>query len=223
MISYNSLISSEKNSLAEIKLNHLVKADNIEKICVCSAVASMESSIEDLYAKFIAASDLDVVEDGGGSLFVSDKTVIPRKHSVAIRRFLTGIRNVSVVMGRSLSDYSQTIEGPATEFPIDVIEGESFMQTLSGFDFDSADQIIVVMYKAMFPGYSLSWVKTPSVDYPDAGPITKNNLNQIVFNVNTDGLSSGSYDIEATVYLDGVMPQVIKQRSRFIKIIKSRI
>lgn len=47
MTVYKQLISAEKNSLNELKLNYLADIDVLEKICACSIAAKLNEELND--------------------------------------------------------------------------------------------------------------------------------------------------------------------------------
>jgi hypothetical protein len=106
---------------------------------------------------------------------------------------------------------------------IECLQGERFAQVMSGFDFDTASQITIALYKAAEPTVALEWLKTASEDYPDAGVIEKRDSDgKMVFTIDTTSLTTGKYEIEARVDVPGVMAPIVKQRSEFLTIKPSR-
>lgn len=105
---------------------------------------------------------------------------------------------------------------------IEALKGERFSQIMSGFNFDTAAQITVALYKAGETGISLAWLKTPSQTYPQAGVIEKREDGKMVFTIDTQSLSTGKYEIEARVDVVGVLAPIVKQRSEFLTLKPSR-
>ena len=106
---------------------------------------------------------------------------------------------------------------------VEVLAGERFSQIISGFDFDLVSQITILLYRSNEAGYSLAWTKTASDKYLDAGTIEKREEDaKMVFTIDTTGLATGKYDIEARVDVPGVLSPIVKQRSEFLTIKPSR-
>lgn len=58
MTVYKSLISAEKNSLNELRLNYLTDIDVLEKICACSIAAKLNDELNDIdYNVIVISSD----------------------------------------------------------------------------------------------------------------------------------------------------------------------
>ena len=108
---------------------------------------------------------------------------------------------------------------------IECLQGERFSQLMSGFDFTSATQIVVLLYNresTVASGYEKAYVKTASSSYPGAGLITLNTDNKMVFTIDTAGMPVGLYDIEVRVDVTGVSGPIVKQREKFLTINESR-
>ena len=105
---------------------------------------------------------------------------------------------------------------------IEVLQGERFSQVMSGFDFDLTSQIIVLIYSSNEAGYALAFVKNETADYPNAGIISKREDGKMVFTIDTTGLKTGKYDIEARVDVAGVVAPILKDRAEFLTIKTSR-
>lgn len=108
---------------------------------------------------------------------------------------------------------------------IEVLEGERFYQVISGFDYTSASQIVVLFYNresTINSGFSRSFVKTATGTYPSAGLITLNGAGKMVFTMDTDAMDIGDYDIEVCVYISGVTAPIIKRRTFYLIIKESR-
>lgn len=109
---------------------------------------------------------------------------------------------------------------------IECLQGERFSQLMSGFDFTSATQIVVLLYdreSTQSSGFSKAFVKVAdAVNYPGAGLITLNVDGKMVFTIDTTGMPIGSYDIEARVDVSGVSAPILKERTNFLTIKESR-
>jgi hypothetical protein len=73
MAIYNTLISAEKNSLSELKINYLIDIDTLEKICACSVAAKINDELNPVDGNLL------IVIDGDGSdsvLFINDNTAL---------------------------------------------------------------------------------------------------------------------------------------------------
>lgn len=104
-----------------------------------------------------------------------------------------------------------------------VMSGERFPQEMTGFNFDTLSQLIVLLYKSNEAGYSLAWTKTVTDQYPNAGVIEKREEDgKIVFSIDTTGLSNGDYDIEVRGDVGGVLAAIVKDRYKFLTIKPSR-
>ena len=105
----------------------------------------------------------------------------------------------------------------------EILQGERFAQVISGFDFDTAAQITILLFKGNESGHSLAWVKIPTTDYENAGIIEKRESDgKMVFTIDTKGLSTGKYEIEARVDVIGVLAPIVKKRTEFLTIKQSR-
>lgn len=105
---------------------------------------------------------------------------------------------------------------------IECLQGERFSQIMSGFDFTSALQIVVLLYKQTESGIALAFVKEASETYPGAGLITLNEDSKMVFNIDTTNMSTGKYDIEVRVDFVGVAAPIVKDRVEFLNVKQSR-
>lgn len=108
---------------------------------------------------------------------------------------------------------------------LQVLKGERFSQIMTGFEFTAATQIIVLIYDRESEEdseFSLSFVKTADAEYPDAGLITLNEDNKMVFTIDTEEMEISSYDIEVRVDIAGVNAPILKKRKYFLTINESR-
>jgi hypothetical protein len=108
---------------------------------------------------------------------------------------------------------------------LECLEGEKFSQIMSGFEFTSASQIVVLLYdreSTQVSGFAKAFVKTASGTYPGAGLITLNTEGKMVFTIDTTGMLTRSYDIEVRVDVSGVSAPIVKQRANFLTIKESR-
>lgn len=106
---------------------------------------------------------------------------------------------------------------------IECLQGERFSQIMSGFDFDTASQITVLLYKATESGVSLSFVKVATDTYPDAGLITKRESDgKMIFTIDTTAMATGKYDIECRVDVAGVLAAIVKDRTEYLTVKESR-
>lgn len=106
---------------------------------------------------------------------------------------------------------------------IEKLQGERFVGTISGFDFDIASQITILLYKSSETGFIRSWLKNPNSKYPQANLVTKNiEDGKMYFTVDLEGLPTGNYELEARVDVVGVVAPIIKKRSKFLTINPSR-
>jgi len=108
---------------------------------------------------------------------------------------------------------------------IECLQGEKFAQLMSGFDFTSASQIVVLLYdkeSTQSSGFAKAFVKVASGTYPSAGLITLNDDDKMTFQIDTTGMAVGVYDIEARVDVSGISSPIIKQRTTFLIIKESR-
>lgn len=108
---------------------------------------------------------------------------------------------------------------------IECLQGEKFAQVMSGFDFNSATQIVVLLYdkeSTVGSGFAKAFVKVASGTYPGAGLITLNSDSKMEFTIDTAGMAVGSYDLEARVDVSGVSAPIVKQRGNFLTVKESR-
>lgn len=107
---------------------------------------------------------------------------------------------------------------------IECLQGEKFSQLMSGFDFATATQIVVILYdkeSTAASGFAKSFVKTAdATNYPSAGLITLNGDGKMVFNIDTTGMAVGDYDIEIKVNFSS--SSIVKSRTLFLTIKESR-
>lgn len=105
---------------------------------------------------------------------------------------------------------------------INCLRGERFTQTMSGFDYAKAGQIVVLIFKSSEQSHALSFVKNATDEYPNAGLISLNEEGKMIFTIDTESLSPGIYDIEGRVDVVGVLAPIIKERNQFLKVNPSR-
>ena len=108
---------------------------------------------------------------------------------------------------------------------LEALQGEKFSQIMSGFDFATASQIVILLYdkeSTAESGFAKAFVKVADgVKYPSAGLITDNGGGKMIFTIDTTGMSIGNYDIEIRVDVtDG--SSIVKQRVLFLTIKESR-
>jgi len=107
---------------------------------------------------------------------------------------------------------------------IECLQGEKFAQLMSGFDFTSASQIVVLLYdkeSTQSSGFAKAFVKVASGTYPSAGLITINGDGKMNFTIDTTGMAVGVYDIEVRVDVTGG-GSIVKERATFLIIKESR-
>lgn len=107
---------------------------------------------------------------------------------------------------------------------IECLQGEKFAQIMSGFDFASATQIVVLLYdkeSTQASGFAKAFVKVAdAIKYPGAGLITLNGDGKMNFTIDTTGMAVGYYDIEVRVDMSGT--SIVKERTSFLIIKESR-
>lgn len=106
---------------------------------------------------------------------------------------------------------------------IEYLQGERHPLIMSGFDFDLTSQIVVLLYKSTESGVARAFVKRACAEYPEAGLITKlDEDDKMVFTIDTTGMPTGNYDIEARVDIAGVVAPILKERTEFLTVKQSR-
>jgi len=108
---------------------------------------------------------------------------------------------------------------------IECLQGEKFAQLMSGFDFTSASQIVVLLYdkeSTQSSGFAKAFVKVAdATKYPTATLITLDGDGKMQFTIDTTGMAVGLYEIEIRVDLSGG-GSIVKQRTDFLIIKESR-
>lgn len=106
---------------------------------------------------------------------------------------------------------------------LEALQGERFSQVISGFNFDLASQITILLFKDNELNHSKSWVKFPTETYPEALLVTKRESDgKMIFLIDTAGLTSGKYSIECRVDVVGVTAPIVKKRIEFLTLKQSR-
>lgn len=105
---------------------------------------------------------------------------------------------------------------------IECLQGERFPQLMSGFDYINADQIVILLYRSNDTSFAKSFVKVADDKYPEAGLVTVNEAEKMVFTVSTEGMEPGKYDIEIRVDLVGVSAPIVKDRTDYLIVKQSR-
>ena len=73
MTVYNTLISAEKNSLSELKINYLIDIDTLEKVCACSVAIKVNDEINPVNGNILIVEEGD---DMDTALLVGENTVL---------------------------------------------------------------------------------------------------------------------------------------------------
>lgn len=105
---------------------------------------------------------------------------------------------------------------------IQCLQGERFTQLMSGFEFEQASQIVIVLYDPSGSSFKKAFVKVASESYPDAGLITLNGEGKMSFTIDTTGMEPGKYNLESRVDITGENAEILKQVSEFLTILPSR-
>jgi len=108
---------------------------------------------------------------------------------------------------------------------IECLQGEKFAQLMSGFDFATASQIVVLLYdkeSTQSSGFAKSFVKVAdATKYPTATLITLNGDGKMQFTIDTTSMAVGLYEIEVRVDVTGG-GSIVKERATFLIIKESR-
>ena len=102
------------------------------------------------------------------------------------------------------------------------LRGERFYQIMSGFDFDEASQIVVLLYRSSSDEFDKAFVKVADPKYPNASLITLNDDSKMLFTVDTTDMSQGKYEVEIRIDIIGISAPIIKDRSDFLIVKESR-
>jgi len=103
-----------------------------------------------------------------------------------------------------------------------VYKGERFNQKVSGIDFDTATQILFLLYKDNEDGFTKSFVKAETEEYQNSGIVSSLEDGSLTFVIDTEGFETGKYFIETRVDVSGVQTPIIKGKKELFTLKQSK-